>query len=259
MSKNGPITLIKIGGSTLGAEDTSLADVAALQAAGERVVIVHGGGPEITSWMGKLGIRAEFVRGLRVTDGPSLEVATAVLAGLINKRLVAALAAEGARAVGLCGADGGLVRGAITDPALGRVAGAVAIDPAPVLALLKAGYVPVIAPIGAEDAPGGGLVNVNADTVAGSIAVALGAARLVYLTDVDGVMDANGRVLPLLSPQVAEGLMHSGVAKGGMIPKLEACVGAARGGLAAHIVNGTRSGALRAVLEGKAGGTTVRG
>jgi acetylglutamate kinase len=139
------------------------------------------------------------------------------------------------------------------------VAGTVAIDPAPVNALLRAGFVPVIAPIGTEDAPERGLVNVNADTVAGAIAVALEAERLVYLTDVDGVMDANARVLPLLSPDMAEGLMTSGVARGGMIPKLEACVGAARAGLAAHIVNGTRAGALRAVLDRQPGGTTVHG
>ena len=123
MAADGPIILVKIGGSTLGADDTSFGDIVALQQQGARPVVVHGGGPAITSWMAKMGIPAEFVRGLRVTDAPSLDVATAILAGLINKQLVAALRSLGANAVGISGADGGLLRGTIVEPELGAGGG----------------------------------------------------------------------------------------------------------------------------------------
>ena len=249
--------LIKIGGSTLGADDTSFADVAELQAAGARVIIVHGGGPETTAWMAKMGVRAEFVDGLRVTDAPGLDVATAVLAGLINKRLVAAFAAQGVRAIGLSGVDGGLVRGSVTTAELGFVAGAVSVDPAALDAVLAAGFVPVISPIGTDQGDSAQLLNINADTVAGAIAVAAGATRLVFLTDVDGILDAHGRVLGRVPLDTATGLNTSGVVKGGMIPKLEACIQAAEAGISAHIVNGTTPRALVNCMNGTVTGTTV--
>lgn len=249
--------LIKIGGSTLGADDTSFADVAGLQAAGARVIIVHGGGPETTAWMAKLGVRAEFVDGLRVTDAAGLDVAAAVLSGLINKRLVAAFTAEGVRAIGLSGVDGGLVRGSVTKPELGFVAGSVRVDPAPIDALLAAGYVPVVSPIGADETNRGQLLNVNADTVAGALAVAVPATDLVFLTDVDGILDANGRALKRVSVDMGQGLVTSGIVKGGMIPKLEACVQAAEAGIAAHIVNGTAPRALINCMNGTVTGTAV--
>ncbi|MDA0799434.1 MAG: acetylglutamate kinase [Chloroflexi bacterium] len=249
--------LIKIGGSTLGAEDTSFADVAELQHAGARVVIVHGGGPETTSWMAKMGVRAEFVDGLRVTDEAGLGVATAVLAGLVNKRLVAQFAALGVRALGLSGVDGGMVRGRITKPELGFVAGTVDVDAGPLDALLVAGYVPVISPIGTAVDDAAQLLNINADTVAGAIAVAVGATHLVFLTDVDGILDAHGRLLKRIPLDTAEGLMTSGVVKGGMIPKLEACIQAGNAGISAHIVNGTKPQALVHCLDGTVPGTSV--
>jgi acetylglutamate kinase len=249
--------LIKIGGSTLGAEDTSFADVAELQRAGARVVIVHGGGPETTSWMAKMGVRAEFVEGLRVTDEAGLGVATAVLAGLVNKRLVAQLAALGVRALGLSGVDGGLVRGIVTKPELGFVAGTVDVDAGPLDALLVAGYVPVISPIGTAVADAAQLLNINADTVAGAIAVAVGATHLVFLTDVDGILDAHGRLLKRIPLETAGELVNSGVVKGGMIPKLEACIQAGNAGITAHIVNGTKPRALLHCLDGTVPGTAV--
>ena len=254
---DGPIVLVKIGGSTLGAEDTSFGDIAALRQTGTRPVIVHGGGPAITSWMAKLGIRAEFAGGLRVTDADSLEVATAVLAGTINKRLVAQMLDAGARAVGLSGADGPLMRGRITDPMLGYVAGEVDVDPSPVLSLLAGGFVPIVAPIAVDPEDRYHLLNVNADTAAGAIAVALGASTLVFLTDVDGILDSTGRVLRRVPLDAAEGLAGSGVVKGGMIPKLQACLAAARAGITAYIVNGTVAGALPSCLDGTSTGTVV--
>ncbi|MBM3940606.1 MAG: acetylglutamate kinase [SAR202 cluster bacterium] len=251
------IVLVKIGGSTLGAQDTTLDDVAELRRAGARPVMVHGGGAAVTGWMAKMGIRAEFVRGLRVTDGPSLDVVTAVLAGLINKQLVAALLGKGTKAVGLSGADGALLQGVVDRPELGYVAGKVIVDPSPIHALLDAGYVPVIGPLAVDTANGHHLLNVNADTVAGSIAAALGAKHLVFLTDVDGILDANGRLIARVHAGGAESLIASGVVKGGMIPKLEACAQAAGAGAVAHIVNGTVRGALKGCLNGTVRGTTV--
>ena len=249
--------LIKIGGSTLGADDTSFADIAELQKVGARVVIVHGGGPETSSWMAKMGVHAEFVDGLRVTDKAGLDVATAVLAGLINKRLVAELAAHGVRVVGLSGVDGGLVQGRVTKPELGLVASTVNIDTSLLDAMLNAGYVPVISPIGAAVGTAAQLLNANADTVAGAIAVAIKAEYLIFLTDVDGILDANGRVLKRIPLPMAEGLMTSGVVKGGMIPKLEACIQAGESGISAHIVNGTKAQALVNCLSGTVPGTAV--
>jgi acetylglutamate kinase len=249
--------LIKIGGSTLGAEDTSFADVAELQRAGARVVIVHGGGPETTTWMAKMGVPAEFVDGLRVTNEAGLGVATAVLAGLVNKRLVAQLTALGVRALGLSGVDGGLVRGTVTKPELGFVAGTVDVNADPLDALLVAGYVPVISPIGTAADDAAQLLNINADTVAGAVAVAVGATHLVFLTDVDGILDAHKRLMKRIPLDTAEGLMTSGVVRGGMIPKLEACIQAGNAGISAHIVNGTKAEALVNCLAGTGQGTSV--
>jgi acetylglutamate kinase len=249
--------LIKIGGSTLSAEDTSLSDVARLQHDGARVIIVHGGGPEITLWLAKLGIQAEFVDGLRVTDAPSLDVATAVLAGLVNKRLVAELSAAGGRALGLSGADGAMMRGHIGQPELGYVASSIEVDRAPIENVLAGGYVPVIAPIAVNVADRHHLLNVNADTAAGAIAVAMEAEKLVFLTDVDGILDGDGQILSEIPVDKAESLVTSGVVKGGMIPKLQACLLAARAGVSAHIVNGTEAGALAHCIDGSATGTTV--
>ena len=249
--------LIKIGGSTLGAGDTSFADVAALCRSGARVVVVHGGGPEVTSWMAKMGVRSEFVQGLRVTDEAGLEVATAVLAGLINKRLAAEITSYGVSAVGLSGVDGGLLRGTITNEDLGFVAGKVEVDPRTLDSLLEGGHVPVIAPIGVQATNNRQLLNVNADTVAGAVSVAIGASHLVFLTDVDGILDSNGRLIRRVPQETGDGLIAAGIVKGGMIPKLEACLVARAAGVSAHIVNGTQPGALMGCLEGTVTGTAV--
>lgn len=257
MEFNGSIILVKIGGSTLGRDDTSFDDVVQLQQNGARPVVVHGGGPAITSWMAKLGIRAEFVRGLRVTDHPSLEVATAILGGLINKQLVAALRSAGGKAVGLSGADGGLLTGSVVDPELGLVAGTLASDPSVVETLLSAGYIPVIAPIASDIDNISQLLNVNADAAAGALAAAIEADHLIFMTDVDGVLDANGHILERVPIDRGEQLIAGGVVKGGMIPKMEACIAARRAGSKASIVNGTRPGALLSCLNGSVTGTTV--
>lgn len=256
-SNTGPIVLVKIGGSTLSADDSSIADIARLSLSGYRPVVVHGGGVTVTDWMAKLNIRAEFSDGLRVTDDASLEVATAVLAGLVNKALVSDLIAHGAKAVGLAGADAALMRGHVGNAALGRVASSVDVDPTLLLHLLTAGYTPVIAPLAVDAAGGGQLLNVNADTAAGATAAALNATCLVFLTDVDGVMDANGRLLRRVPADQAENMIDNGIVKGGMIPKVRACVASTGAGVPACIVNGTLAGALTSCLDGSRSGTLI--
>ena len=253
--------VVKIGGSTLGAQDTSLADVATLARQGVQPVVVHGGGAAVTQWMATMGIRAEFVHGLRVTDAPSLEVVIAVLSGLINKQLVATLHGLGAKAVGVSGADGALLRGSVEQPDLGLVAGKLTVDPRPIETLVNAGYIPVIAPLALLEHPEKGsegqLLNVNADTAAGAIAGALQATRLVFLTDVEGVLDSNGRLIPRISSRQGNGFIRSGVVKGGMIPKLDACLYAAERGTPSSMVNGTRPSALLDCVSGRLAGTSI--
>jgi len=256
MTSLGPI-VVKIGGSTLGTKDSSLADVARLAADGCHPIVVHGGGAAVTDWMDRLGIRAEFAGGLRVTDGPSLDVVTAVLAVLVNTGLVQQLAAYGARAIGISGADCGLLSGRVDDLALGFVASTVTVDPQLIRDLVDAGYVPVIAPLAIDESEGRHLLNVNADTAAGAIAATMGVADLVFLTDVDGVLDANGRLLRRVPGGQVQEMIDRGVVKAGMIPKVRACMAAAEAGVRAQIINGTQASALAFCLDGNSQGTTV--
>jgi len=250
--------VVKLGGSTLGSHDTSLRDIAAARRNGRPVVVVHGGGAAISDWLRRLGVEAKFVRGLRVTDAATLDVVVAVLAGVVNTRLVAELSALGAPALGLSGADAMLLQARRYDGDLGFVGKIDRVDPAVVEELLRAGRLPVIAPIAVESgAAAPQLLNTNADTAAGEIAAALHAERLVFLTDVDGVVDADRRLIPHLTAAEANALVASGVAVGGMIPKLEAAIRAATAACATTIAPGTAAGALAAVLRGDVGGTTV--
>lgn len=254
----GDILIAKIGGSTLGSHDTTLEDVVELQRRGLRPVVVHGGGALISEWLSRHNVPTRFERGLRVTDEQTLEVVVAVLAGLVNKQLVAALQTRGARASGLSGADGGMLRCRIADDKLGFVGDIVEVDASAVENLLAAGVIPVIAPIGVQWEGGGGqLLNVNADAAAGAIAAALKARWLVFLTDVAGVRADSGSTLPRLAPEDAERLIDSGVIEGGMIPKVEACLRAGANGAASVIVDGRVEHKLLQVLEGQATGTLV--
>ena len=257
----GEIVVVKVGGSTLGEGDSTAPDIVALAGRGLRPVVVHGGGKVISDWLGKQGIQPEFVRGLRKTDAPTLEVAVAVLGGLVNAQLVAEIIAAGGNAVGLSGVSGGLLQAVVQDPELGLVGRIVEVAPAPVMAVLDAGAIPVIAPtaLHVDPAPDGSdrILNVNADTSAGHIARALHASRLIFQTDVEGVLDARRRLIPQMTRRQAGDLIASGVAAGGMIPKIEACANALETVGSGHIIDGRVAGALLACIEGQRVGTRI--
>ena len=259
----GPPLVVKIGGSTLGRHDTSLHDLVALQQQGRSVVVVHGGGPVISQWMQRQGIPPRFVNGLRVTDAASLDIVVAVLTGLVNKELVSRLHNLGGRALGLSGLDAGLLQARIANPDLGYVGEITQVNPEPLTALLDNGYIPMLAPLAMQEADGsdhaGGPLNVNGDTVAGELAAVLGAERLIFLTDVPGLMDANGRVLPRLDKRRARLLLRSDVVRGGMIPKLEAGLRALETAPVVDIVDGREPGALLNCAAGQGTGTRIMG
>jgi acetylglutamate kinase len=253
--------VVKVGGAALGSGDTTLSDLVTLQQRGVPAVVVHGGGNKVTSWLDRMGVATRFVRGARVTDEDTLQVVVAVLAGLVNKELVAGIASLGGKAIGISGVDGALVQARIGNEDMGYVGEVVKVDPEPVNTLLKAGYMPVIGPAGLRS-PGADngsimLLNINADVAACEIAIALGAEKLIFLTDVPGIKDGEGRVLPRLSPTEARGLVESGTITGGMIPKVEACVRALSAVPITQIIDGRSAGALLAVAEGGGGGTRI--
>ena len=268
----GPPVVVKIGGSTLGSLDTSLKDLVTLQQEGTAVVVVHGGGTVISEWMQRQGIPPRFVRGLRVTDADSLQIVVAVLTGLINKELVSGLHSLGGKAIGISGIDGGLLEARIADPELGYVGEIQQVNRAALQVILDGGYIPMVAPLAIHCHDGsehsGGPLNINGDTVAGELAHALGARRLIFLTDVEGIMDGNGRVIQRLDRRTANLLSNSGVIQGGMIPKLEACLRALEPQVAAeilenleppvaHVVDGRRPQALLDCVRGESIGTTI--
>jgi acetylglutamate kinase len=231
--------VIKYGGHAMTDEDLRASfavDVVLLKYIGLKPVIVHGGGPQIERTLERLGIASCFVKGLRVTDDATMEVVEMVLGGSVNRAIVELIQRGGGQAIGLTGNDGRmlLVR---RREGLGRVGEVVAVDPAPIKAASEAGFIPVIAPIGID--AHGITHNVNADEAAGAIARALQAEKFILLTDVEGVRDAEGRLLAQLSEQDAKKLVAGGTIQDGMIPKVECCLDALRGGVArAHIVDG---------------------
>ncbi len=253
-NEGGPI-VVKIGGSTLGEHDTSLADCAELQRDGRQVVIVHGGGAAVTNWQRRLGAEAAWVDGLRSTTPESLEVVVAVLSGLINKELTRQLQQHGAQAVGISGADGGTLCSQISDR-LGLVGENPHCNPATLRKLLDAGLLPVLAPVGlAHDLST--TLNINADTAAGAVAAALGASTLIYLTDVAQVRDGDGRGIDCLDAAREERLIESGAIAGGMLPKLRSGRSAHRSGVRVRIVDGTEPQVVRRVVAGASIGTAL--
>jgi acetylglutamate kinase len=255
------VSVIKIGGSTLGKRDTTIEDIVALQQMGHSMVVVHGGGNAVTAWLKRQGVETKFVKGERVTDLPTLEVATAVLAGLVNKEIVGAVNCAGGRAVGISGVDGALIEGRMKSEEMGYVGMVEKVNAGLLYALLDARFVPVVSSISlyavdrpAESAP---LININGDPIAGDIAAALLAERLIFLTDVPGISGRDGRVIERLSAAQAESLIENGVISGGMIPKINASLRALNEGVITRIIDGRQPHALLNELEGRDGGTTI--
>ena len=261
METEGKVIVIKIGGSTLGSTDTTMEDLVALQNKKISMVVVHGGAQLVTEWLGRLGISTSFIGGLRVTDKQSLEVVTAVLAGLVNKELVAAIEVLGGKAIGMCGIDGGLTEAEIKRPELGLAGEVINVNVNLLRILLEAGYIPIIAPIslGAANEIGKGIksVNVNADNVASEIAVALKAQKLIFLTDVNGVHDSSGKVISHLTAKTIKQLNSSGATSGGMVVKVEACLRALTKVPVVRIIDGRVPHILLREMEGKETGTTI--
>src|ERR1700709_1009402 len=245
----GATVVVKYGGHAMGEEHLAEQfgnDIALLKQVGLTPVVVHGGGPQINAMLKRLAIQSTFIDGLRVTDAAMVEVVEMVLAGTVNKYVAGLITAAGAMAVGICGKDGGMIRArklqrTKRDPGsrieqvldLGFVGEPTSIDVSVIHALTGAGLIPVIAPVGMGD--DGQTYNINADTVAGAVAAALGAKRLLMLTDLPGVLDADKKVIPELSFADIARLCESGVISGGMIPKVETCMDAVRRGVKAAV------------------------
>ncbi|MHB8464833.1 MAG: acetylglutamate kinase [Acidimicrobiales bacterium] len=245
------VVVIKYGGNALaGSDGDALAsfagDVVLMRSVGMRPVVVHGGGPQIDRLLDRLGKSTAFLDGLRVTDAETLDVVRMALLGQVNPDVVAAINVHGPLAVGLSGADSRLLTTRAADPALGFVGEVAAVNPVVVRRLLDQGLIPVVATIGAD--PSGQAHNVNADTAAGAIAAALGAAKLIYLTDVEGLRrDVNvpESLVSEITVASLEGLLAGGAVSAGMIPKVASCCDALRAGVGrAHILDGRLPHAL---------------
>ncbi len=259
---SGQTILVKYGGHAMGGNgDTFARDIAFLKQVGIHPIVVHGGGPQISNMLQRLGIKSSFVNGLRVTDQATLEVVEMVLSGSINKQLAAEINAAGGRAVGISGKDGGLIRARklTRNGELGFVGEPERIDDRVLDAFRKSDIIPVIAPLGID--ADGATYNINADTVAGAIAAAVKAARFLLLTDVPGVLDAKAALIPELTAAEARSLIASGIISGGMTPKVETCLDAVAGGVeAAVIVDGRVPHAILLELFTEGGaGTLIRG
>jgi acetylglutamate kinase len=253
--------VVKIGGSTLGSNDTTVEDLVKLQEDGIPVVVVHGGGKIINDWLSRLNISTSFVNGLRVTDFETLGVVTAVLSGLVNKNLVADIHHLGGRAIGISGVDCNLITAKNVRPELGYTGEELRVNPELLLGLLEKKYIPVVAPIcfgifNSENEKTR-LINVNADSAAAEIAAALDAEKLIFLTDVPGLYGHNNEIIERISPDEVKILIQSGIASGGMAAKVEACIHALAKVSVTRIIDGRKKHALYNEIENEKEGTTI--
>ena len=252
--------LVKLGGTLLESPNSreSLArDLEHMHKVGHRIVVVHGGGKRLSRYLAKLDHKSEFRNGLRVTPQEILDAVLRVLAGSVNRQLVADMQAAGLRAVGLTGIDAGFVQASQLDPELGLVGKVERVNPALVDLLVAEGYVPAVACVAGGE--GGSIYNVNADQMAAACAAGLGVDRLIFLTDVGGVLDADDQLLPRLSADGAQALIDDGVAVGGMEAKLTAAIGAMRDGIdKVFVMNGHVPWALSSATGGRPQGTELR-
>ncbi|QZZ21915.1 acetylglutamate kinase [Leptothermofonsia sichuanensis E412] len=240
----GKTVVVKYGGAAMkdgSLKDKVIRDIVLMSCVGIRPVVVHGGGPEINAWLDKLGIEPQFKNGLRVTDAPTMDVVEMVLVGRVNKELVALINQAGGKAVGLCGKDANLIKARPADQeGIGFVGEVTSVDTRILESLVSSGYIPVVSSVAADNT--GQAYNINADTVAGEIAAALGAEKLILLTDTAGILrdfKDLSTLIPKLDIQEARKLIETGIVAGGMIPKVTCCVRSlAQGVRAAHIIDG---------------------
>ncbi len=262
---NGKLVVIKYGGNAMINENLKqqvMEDIVLLHLIGVKVVLVHGGGPEINELMAKLGKKAEFVNGLRVTDKETVDIVQMVLAGKVNKSLVNLLETKGGKAMGISGMDGRLIEADFKDEKLGYVGNIVKINKEPVVDLLEKGYIPVISTVGCDKK--GNSFNINGDTAAAHIAGALGAERLIMMTDIAGILrdkDDPSTLITKITVSEAKKLYEEGVISGGMIPKVDCCIEAIKEGVRKVIIMDGRipHSILMELLTNEGAGTMVLG
>ncbi len=234
------IVVVKYGGNAMVSEELKqqvMEDIVLLHLIGVKVVLVHGGGPEITETLNKIGKESKFVDGLRVTDKETADVVQMVLAGKINKTLVNLIQINGGKAIGISGLDGHMIEAAVKDERLGFVGRITKVDVTPVLDVLEKGYIPVVSTVGCDNE--GNVYNINADTAASYIAGAMNATRLISMTDIAGVLedkDDPNSIIKCINIEDAQKLFETGVISGGMIPKVECCIDAIRKGVEKVII-----------------------
>lgn len=260
----GKTIVVKYGGNAMisdALKEQVMEDIVLLSMVGIKVVLVHGGGPEMSDVMKRLGKVPEFVDGLRVTDSETIEIAEMVLAGKINKSLVNLIQMKGGKAVGLSGIDGRMIRADFRDERLGYVGDVIKVDAKPITTLLDNGYIPVVSTIGCDKK--GNIFNINGDTAAGKIAPAVNAVRLIMMTDIEGIMsdpkDPNS-VIREIKISRAEQMIQEGVISGGMIPKVRCCIDALEGGVSAAVIIDGRvpHATLMEILTDEGAGTMFR-
>ena len=262
---NGRIVVVKYGGNAMVSDQLRqqvMEDIVLLWLVGVKVVLIHGGGPEISEMMGRLGKKPEFVDGLRVTDRETVDIVQMVLAGKVNKTLVKLLEMKGGKAMGISGMDGSLIQARMRRPDLGYVGSITGVNIGPVMDLLEKGYIPVVSTLGCDDQ--GNTYNINGDTAAAYIAGALGADRLIMMTDIAGVLrdkDDPTTLIPELSISEAVKLFEENVIAGGMIPKVECCIDAINRGVEKVIIMDGRvpHSILMEILTDEGAGTMVYG
>lgn len=260
----GKVVVVKYGGNAMINEELKqqvMEDIVLLWLIGVKVVLVHGGGPEITDMMKKLGKKSEFVDGLRVTDEETIEIVQMVLTGKVNKSLVNLLEMKGGNAIGLSGTDARLIEASMKDERLGFVGDVTKINIDPVLGLLERGYIPVISTIGCDKE--GNVYNINGDTAAAHIAGALEAERLIMMTDIDGIledMDDPDTLIPELTISEAQMLYERGIISGGMIPKVDCCIEAISNGVKNVVILDGRisHSILMELLTNEGAGTLIK-
>ena len=262
---NGKVIVVKYGGNAMINEQLKeqvMEDIALLWLIGVKVVLVHGGGPEISDMMSKLGKKPEFVDGLRVTDKETVDIVQMVLAGKVNKSLVTLLQSKGGHAIGLSGIDGGLIEAQIKDERLGFVGKITKIRPQPITDILEKNYIPVVSTVASDRQ--GNVYNINGDTAAAYIAGALGAERLIMMTDIAGILrdkDDPSTLIPQITIDEAAKLYENGVISGGMIPKVDCCIEAIHKGVKNVTIMDGRvpHSILMELLTNEGAGTMVKG